>query len=68
MSSGLSQDKLDGSNSGNINESISDLGEAGRASVSKTIEGGELPNGGLISIDNCNQSKQVLKNKADGQV
>ena len=41
---------------------------AGQGSVSKTIEGGELPNGGLISLDNFNQSEQVLKNKVDGQI
>jgi hypothetical protein len=108
MSAGLSQGKLDSNNPGNINESISNLGEAGQetiiqdaqkynsvvdgrddqnqsrvalntrvseesvasgqGSVSKTIEGGELPNGGLISLDNFNQSEQVLKNKVDGQV
>jgi conjugal transfer mating pair stabilization protein TraG len=108
MSGGLSQGKLDSNNPGNINESISNLGEAGQetiiqdaqkynsvvdgrddqnqsrvalntrvseesvasgqGSVSKTIEGGELPNGGLISLDNFNQSEQVLKNKVDGQV
>jgi conjugal transfer mating pair stabilization protein TraG len=108
MSGGLSQGKLDSNNPGNINESISNLGEAGQetiiqdaqkynsvvdgrddqnqsrvalntrvseesvasgqGSVSKTIEGGELPSGGLISLDNFNQSEQVLKNKVDGQV
>lgn len=108
MSGGLSQEKLNASNTGDINEQINRLEESGQeaiiqdsqnynsvvdgrndenqakvspnarvseesiateqAGVNRTIEGGQLPASGLVSLDRFNQSEETLKNKVDGQI